>query len=93
MEEKNKQILVLQRGWVIVGTVKKEGDYLVVEDAAVIRFWGTTKGIGQLALDGVQSGTKIDPCGFVRVHELTCVMAIRCEHASWYGVQEPARRY
>ena len=42
------QILVLQRGWVVVGETKKEGSEVVVSKSSVIRRWGTTKGLGEI---------------------------------------------
>ena len=40
--------LILQRGWVVVGDLVAEDERRVrLENASVIRRWGTTKGIGQ----------------------------------------------
>jgi len=72
----NKKILVLQRGWVVTGRVEQVGDEVVVFDAKVIRRWGTTKGIGQLALEGAQPNTVLDKAGTVRVHQLAIVLTI-----------------
>jgi hypothetical protein len=56
------EIVVLDRGWVLVGFVKghANGD-LRISQGAVIRVWGTTKGLGQLAFEGAQPATKLDP--------------------------------
>ena len=40
---------------------------------AVIRIWGTKKGIGELALNGPQPSTVLDPCGVCRFHEMAIV--------------------
>lgn len=69
-------ILILQRGWVVIGEGGQEAGEWRLSDAAVIRRWGTTTGVGQLALDGPQSETVADPCGSIRAHELTVVLAI-----------------
>ncbi len=69
-------ILVLQRGWVVIGEGSKESGEWRLERASVIRRWGTTAGVGQLALEGPQSETIADPCGSVQAHELTVVLAI-----------------
>ena len=81
--ESAKRIVVLQRGWVVVGDVRHEGPYLIVTDASVVRIWGTTKGLGEIAADGPTSKTVLDPCGTVRAHELAVVMTIDCDAAKW----------
>src|SRR3990167_11428151 len=74
-----KTILVLQRGWVVVGDLVEDTDSKVrLDNASVIRRWGTTKGIGQLALEGPQKATVLDPCGVVEAHPQTIVMWIPC---------------
>jgi len=76
------RIVVLQRGWVVVGRVSKDGQELVIENASVIRRWGTAKGLGQLAA-GPQKDTVLDKAGTVRAHELAVVMQIDCEETPW----------
>jgi hypothetical protein len=79
-----KTILILQRGWVVVGDIDKDGEHLVsLTNASVIRRWGTTKGIGELALKGPQSNTVLDPCGVVEAHPQAVVMRIPCEAGAW----------
>jgi len=59
----SRQIIVMDRGIVLVGVVYPvEGEPLLLRltDCGVIRRWGTTKGLGELALKGPQSGTIID---------------------------------
>lgn len=71
------RILVLQRGWVVVGSYSEDGDECVLRDASVIRRWGTTKGLGELA-NGPLKDTVLDPAGIVRAHKLAVVMQIEC---------------
>lgn len=78
-----KRIVVLQRGWVVVGDMSESGDELLLSNASVIRRWGTTKGLGELAAKGPQRDTVLDPCGVVRAHKLCVVMQIDCEAAKW----------
>ncbi|MCK5373764.1 MAG: hypothetical protein KAJ40_00620 [Alphaproteobacteria bacterium] len=78
-----KQILILQRGWIVVGDVRKEGNYFISENTSVIRSWGTKKGIGEIALNGPTSTTKLDPCGVLKAHELATVGIIDCEESKW----------
>ena len=79
-----KTILVLQRGWVAVGDLVEDGEAKVrLENASVIRRWGTTKGLGQLALEGPQPNTVLDPAGTIEAHPLAVVLRISCEAAKW----------
>jgi hypothetical protein len=77
---KNVRILVLQRGWVVVGEYSEQGDECVLSNASVIRIWGTTQGLGELR-GGPLENTILDPCGTVRAHKLAVVMQIECP--SW----------
>jgi hypothetical protein len=71
-----RQIVVLQRGWIVVGDVTQSGNTIIINNASVIRRWGTTNGLGQLALGGATKDTILDPCGTVKAHELAIVMTI-----------------
>lgn len=77
------KICVLQRGWVMIGRYSKDGDTVTLENAHVIRTWGTTKGLGELALEGKQSNTKLDKAGHVEFHILTVVATINCVDKKW----------
>jgi hypothetical protein len=78
------KIVILQRGWVVIGRYsEEENDMCVLTDASVIRIWGTTKGIGELALNGKQSSTELDKTGLVRFHKLTSVAIIDCDSSKW----------
>jgi hypothetical protein len=56
-------IVVLDKGFVYVGEVKIEGEWLKMTDAKNIRYWGTENGLGQLALNGPTEKTKLDSLG------------------------------
>lgn len=78
------KIAILQRGWVMVGRFGQEGSNCYLEDAAVIRSWGTTKGIGEIALNGpIADKTVLDKCGDVKFHELTAVAILDCNQDKW----------
>lgn len=53
------KIVVLQRGWVAIGKYKRVGDEGQLYPAAIIRTWGTTKGLPEL-VNGPTSQTKLD---------------------------------
>jgi hypothetical protein len=79
------KIVVLQRGWILVGRYSEDesGTYGYLDDANVIRYWGTTRGLGQLAERGPLSATRLDPCPTARFHQLTVIMTIDCEAKAW----------
>ncbi len=84
-EPKNSdiKIVILQRGWIMIGRYKKEGDTVTLENAYTIRSWGTSKGLGQLALEGKQTNTKLDKAGHVECHILTVVATLNCDDTKW----------
>lgn len=84
-EPKNStiKIVVLQRGWIMVGRWSQEGDMCSLDNAYVIRIWGTSKGLGELALEGKQSSTKLDKAGHVDFHILTVVATLNCKEDVW----------
>ena len=78
------KILILQRGWAMVGRFEKKGSECKLLDASVIRIWGTTKGLGEIAKDGPTSSTKLDKCnGLVEFDYLTVVASIACNEDNW----------
>ena len=77
------KIVILQRGWVVIGRYSEDGEYGVLNDAYVIRRWGTSEGLGELALQGKQSETKIEKTGVVKFHKLTSVATIDCDFKLW----------
>lgn len=79
------RIVVLQRGWVVVGYYSEEGDRVTVENACVIRKWGTTRGLGEL-IDGPTADTVLDPAGLVMAHRLGVVLTIAANETAWAGV-------
>lgn len=81
--EGNLKIVILQRGWVMVGYLDRDGSECKLRRASVIRNWGTTKGLGEIAMGGPTSSTKIDKCGLVEFDYLTVVAAISCAEDKW----------
>jgi len=78
------KIVILQRGWIMVGRFEKNGSDCKLHNASVIRTWGTSKGLGELAENGVFSGTRLDPCnGIVSFDYLTVVATIDCRGDKW----------
>ncbi|MER0170330.1 MAG: hypothetical protein DU489_06950 [Nitrosomonas sp.] len=77
------QIIILQRGWVIIGRYREEKDEFIAEDSKVLRVWGTTKGLGELALEGPTANTKMDDCGTVRSLKTTIVARLDVDETKW----------
>lgn len=78
-----KQIAVLERGFVYVGDVSREDDFIVISNAQNIRHWGTSKGLGELANEGRTGETKLDFVGTVRAPLSAVIHLIDCNTAVW----------
>jgi hypothetical protein len=79
----NIKIVILPRGWNMIGYFSQDGSKCKLENASVIRRWGTTKGLGELAEKGKLKDTILDPCGTVEFHELTVIATIICREDVW----------
>jgi hypothetical protein len=78
------KIAILQRGWAMVGRFERKDNDCSLSDASVIRTWGTTKGLGEIADAGPTSTTKLDKCnGLVEFDYLTVVALISCNENKW----------
>lgn len=78
------KIVILQRGWAMVGRFERNGSGCKLYDASVIRTWGTTNGLGEIAKDGPTSSTKLDKCnGLVEFDYLTVIATISCNESKW----------
>lgn len=81
------KIVILQRGWVMVGRLERDGSECKLHSASVIRNWGTTKGLGEIAISGPTKDSKLDKCGgLVEFDYLTVVAAISCVESKWASV-------
>ena len=80
---KDKRIVCLAERWVFIGdyhaSTKTEKTYL--SDASCIRLWGTTKGLGEIALKGPTKSTVLDYCGDVVLEPAAVVFHLRCTYA------------
>ena len=82
-KETKVQIVILQRGWIVIGRYSTEGDEFLLEDAKVIRVWGTTKGLGEIAYGGPTSTTKLDECTNVRSNKITVIARMDVDEDKW----------
>ena len=76
-------IIVLDRGFVYVGTLITGEKFLTIDKARNVRRWGTERGLGQLALEGPQLNTKLDDCDTVRAPMSELKHFIICEESRW----------
>jgi len=71
-----EKIVVITSGWVVQGMVIELPDRIRIEDASVIRVWGTSSGLGQIAISGPTSETIYDYAGTVECFNAAVIMQI-----------------
>jgi hypothetical protein len=76
-------IVVIDRGFVYQGRVTVIGDWVYIENAQNVRVWGTTKGIGELAISGPTANTKLDKCGSVKTPLRALIALLPCKTQNW----------
>lgn len=79
--EHGLKIVVLDKGFVYVGRVTTDGEWVHIANAHNIRRWGTTQGLGQLALSGPTTSTELDAVGTVKApfHALQHLIAVTAD--------------
>jgi len=77
------RIVILQRGWIVVGKYSKKDSQITLDGGSVIRSWGTSKGLGEIAFGGPTANTQLDPIPQTQWHELTEVASIKCDSGKW----------
>lgn len=80
------RIVILPAGWVIVGRLIQDDAERVLYNAAVIRIWGTSRGLGEIAEEGPTDKTVLDPCGTFRWQRGTEIGQIDCAYGKWNKV-------
>ena len=83
MKKAGVRIVVLQRGWVVVGRFSQEGSECLLTEASIVRRWGTTRGLGEIAEGGPTKSTVLDATPDLHFHELTIVLSIDCDEKAW----------
>lgn len=82
-DERDIRIVILQRGWVMVGVYKRISESLnTLDHGFVIRIWGTTKGLGEL-VNGPLPNTKLDAIPHTEFHPLTEVANMKVNADKW----------
>lgn len=80
-EDGRLKIVVLDRGWIVVGRVSYSDGWTIIVDASVIRNWGTSRGLGEIADNGPTDKTVLDRCPPVRARNV--ILEMNCEEAKW----------
>ena len=80
------QIAVLTNGFIFVGLIAHADGYVEIRNAKNIRRWGTTKGLGQLAIQGPQKDTILDEIGTVRAPFHSLIFLLDCQEKAWQGI-------
>jgi len=82
-------IVVATAGWVFVGELYPDEQIdglLTLRRASVIRKWGTSKGLGELALHGPLTNTVLDPIGSIWIERPHHVLfRVPCNMTAWEG--------
>lgn len=73
-------IVICTNGWVFIGTCTNQemNGTRTLKDASVIRQWGTSNGVGQLALHEDTCNPIYDPCGTVELQGTNIIATINC---------------
>ena len=77
------RVIILTFGWVLVGQPSRRGDVVTITSAQVVRRWGTTAGIGQLAAEGPSPNTRLEPVGVWETDALHVLGSIPCNPEAW----------
>lgn len=83
MQTKNRKIVILPSGWVFVGIWQVVENRVVLTESSTIRRWGTTCGLGELAIKGPLKDTILDPVGTASFQIGTEVAALDCKTNNW----------
>ena len=77
------KICVLMSGWVLVGNLERDGDEYILTQGSIVRRWGTTEGLGELAMKGPLPETKLDKMPLVKFHKRQMIFSISCDESKW----------
>jgi hypothetical protein len=83
LEKKDVRIVILHRGWVLVGIYNRKGEYSTLKKCHVIRRWGTNSGLGQLAIEGPLANTILDKEPDNEFHFSQIIRTIGCDYDKW----------
>jgi hypothetical protein len=76
-------LVVLPRGWVMVGVCEEKDGSLFMADASVVRRWGTTKGLPGLANSGPLKDTVLDGKCEMEFPLSAVIAKMKCNAKAW----------
>ena len=79
----NLQLVVLPRGWVMVGECEEKEGKLFMKNASVVRRWGTSKGLPELANNGPLAGTTLDGKCEMQFPMSSVIAQMKCDNKAW----------
>ncbi|MBC2712658.1 MAG: hypothetical protein HGJ94_17225 [Desulfosarcina sp.] len=82
------RIVILPRGWVFVGKYTEDGEYGTLNQASIVRKWGTARSLAQIAEDGPMDPTVLDECPTVRFNTCKVIATIDCVAEMWMDRDE-----
>ncbi len=78
------KILVLDRGWVVIGECWENENDILLKNGSTIQRWGTTDGLGELAKLGKRPETVLKPFNNdVLLNKKYIMMKIDCNQDVW----------
>lgn len=83
------RIAVLQRGHIVVGRYSQDGEIGRLDNASVVRRWGTSEGLGELAERGPlpesssNGPTRLDKCPTVQFHTREVIFLMEVNADAW----------
>lgn len=78
------KIFVLLSGWVLVGrssSLTATGQ--TITNGYCVRKWGTTNGLGEIALNGPTKDTVLDYFGSGSINNAALLYTIECDESKW----------
>lgn len=82
IENHGLQIIVADRGFVYIGEVTTDAEWVYIKNASNIRVWGTTEGLGQLR-NGPLSTTKLDKTGNLKLNRKALIALMEVKVDAW----------
>lgn len=77
------RIVVLDKSFVSVGRYSQGSDWATLDNAYVVRYWGTTKGLGEIAEGGPTSKTVLDKTPRQSFPIKSIIKTIDCNEDNW----------
>ena len=76
-------LVVADRGFVWVGETQTDDDWVHIKGARVVRRWGTSEGLNELAAKGPLTNTRLDAPADLKVNRKALIAIIPCEAEKW----------